>query len=71
MDEFAYFMVRLHRQPATTDLRSLAGMVERLATGEKCSFTSGDELLRLMDDWPASRPATEKAGPRLTTNPGR
>lgn len=30
---------------------SIAGLVEHLGTGEKRSFSSGDELLRLVGSW--------------------
>jgi hypothetical protein len=37
MDRFTYFLVRV-RQPLGREAGRLAGLVERLATGEKHSF---------------------------------
>ncbi len=59
MDRFSYFMIRV-RQPLTPDRSEagapLAGVVERLASGEKRSFESGVELLRLIGTWPEPPP---------------
>lgn len=50
---FSYFMIRLRHAdgggPAAD--ASIAGLVEHLGTGEKRSFSSGDELLRLVGAW--------------------
>ncbi len=51
MDEFSYYMIRIHRAPVEHRPESLAGVVERLATGEKRSFADCDELLRLLGGW--------------------
>jgi hypothetical protein len=51
MDRFTYFLVRV-RQPFGREAGRLAGLVERLATGEKRSFASGEELLRSVAHWP-------------------
>jgi len=60
---FAYFMVRLQRPAAG----GLAGMVERLGTGEKRAFASAAELSQLLDLWsptadprPPSEPCTRE-----------
>ncbi len=50
---FAYFMVRLQR-PAPGGAAALAGVVERLGTGEKRSFASAAELSALLDLWSAA-----------------
>jgi hypothetical protein len=52
MDEFRYYMVRISRPPAETQLElPLTGIVERLGFGEKQSFADGAELLRLLNGW--------------------
>jgi hypothetical protein len=50
-----YFMIRVQRA-GVVEAPAVAGVVERLATGEKRSFQSGDELLRLVTDWPGAIP---------------
>lgn len=45
---FDYFMVRVTR---TADEEPLAGLVERLGTGEKRSFSTGQQLLGLVAAW--------------------
>ncbi len=47
-DRFDYFMVRVTR---TEDDARLTGLVERLGTGEKRSFGSGQQLLWLVGAW--------------------
>lgn len=47
-DRFDYFMVRVTR---TEDDARLTGLVERLGTGVKRSFGSGQELLWLVAAW--------------------
>ena len=44
-----YFMVRLARRER--DPFRVAGLVERLATGEKREFDTADELIRLVMAW--------------------
>lgn len=58
----AYFMVRVQRAVGadgdgaeSLGAPALFGQVERLGTGEKQRFVTGDELLRLVDVW--TRPA--------------
>lgn len=50
METSDYFMLRIRRDTAATTV--LVGLIERLTTGEKRSFDSGDELLRLVTAWP-------------------
>jgi hypothetical protein len=45
-ERFEYFMVRLTRSAHDPD--RLAGLVERLGSGEKRSFDTGEQLLRLV-----------------------
>lgn len=45
-DRFEYFMVRLTRSAHAPD--RLAGLIERLGFGEKRSFDTGEQLLRLV-----------------------
>lgn len=42
-------MIRIHSNP---DPPVIAGAIEHLGTGEKRSFVSGEELLRLLGSWP-------------------
>jgi hypothetical protein len=44
-----YFMVRLARRE--DDPERVAGLVERLATGEKRGFDTADQLVRLVVAW--------------------
>jgi hypothetical protein len=49
MEQFSYYMIRIrHDSPGDHPAEQLAGVVERLATGEKRSFADCDELLRLL-----------------------
>jgi hypothetical protein len=48
MEEFEYFMIRVRRGPPAEVAGMLSGMAERLGTGEKWNFGSGDELLRII-----------------------
>lgn len=45
-ERFEYFMVRLTRSAHAPD--RLAGLIERLGFGEKRSFDTGEQLLRLV-----------------------
>ena len=47
-----YFMVRLARREG--DPERVAGLVERLATGEKREFDTADQLVRLVVAWNSS-----------------
>ena len=62
---FAYYMIRLSqpRVEVGGGDGELAGMVERLATGEKRSFESAGELVQLLGAWPPRRRSIE--GPAL------
>ena len=44
-----YFMIRLARRDQ--DPNRVAGLVERLATGEKRGFDTADQLVRLVVGW--------------------
>ncbi len=48
---YAYFMIRL-QYPLGRERHVLAGAIERLGTGEKHRFRSGEELLGLLRSWP-------------------
>lgn len=48
MDDFAYFKIRIRRESGEQSPEALSGMIERIGTGDKRSFTSGDELMRFM-----------------------
>ncbi|HEY8257881.1 MAG TPA: hypothetical protein VIG08_09510 [Gemmatimonadales bacterium] len=48
MPLFDYYMVRVTR---TEEPAQLAGLIERLGTGEKRSFSSGEQLLGLVAGW--------------------
>ena len=44
-----YFMIRVARRD--DDPERVAGLVERLATGEKRGFATADQLVRLVTAW--------------------
>jgi hypothetical protein len=48
-ERFEYFMVRLTR--SDKDPERVAGLVERIGSGEKRSFETGDQLLRMVGGW--------------------
>jgi hypothetical protein len=50
-DGVEYFMIRIHPH-RTGNPPLLTGAIERLGTGEKLGFTSGEDLLRLLGSWP-------------------
>lgn len=50
-DHFEYFMIRLARWP--NGPVEMIGLAELLRTGEKRRFDSGEQLLRLIGEWPA------------------
>ena len=45
-ERFEYFMVRLTRNPSEPD--RVAGLVERLSSGQKRSFDTAEQLVRLV-----------------------
>jgi hypothetical protein len=48
MEQFDYFMIRVRRAaPDGTD-EPLSGVAERLGTGDKWRFDSGEELLHIV-----------------------
>ncbi len=60
MEQYSYFMIRVEHvrqspadrhSPTDHHLEPLAGVVERLISGEKQSFADGEELLRLLSRW--------------------
>jgi hypothetical protein len=51
VERFAYFMLRIRRPDELPD-NSFSGLVERLATGEKQSFASAEELIRIVSGRP-------------------
>ncbi len=48
-ERFEYFMIRLTR--SDKDPERVAGLVERLGSGEKRSFETGDQLVRMVGGW--------------------
>jgi hypothetical protein len=66
IDRFEYFMVRVSRSMRHPD--RLAGLVERLGSGEKRSFDTGEQLLRLVGGgFTVSSNMQPGAGPRNAT----
>jgi hypothetical protein len=71
-ERFEYFLIRVTR--SDKDPGRLAGLVERLGSGEKRSFETGDQLLRMVGGWFAFdfnlQPSTghRNAGDFETTN---
>ncbi|HEV8149638.1 MAG TPA: hypothetical protein VGP61_05580 [Gemmatimonadales bacterium] len=49
-DRLDYYVVKIRRS-AVAPGSGLAGIVERLGSGEKREFTSCAELARLVEDW--------------------
>jgi hypothetical protein len=45
-ERFEYFMVRLTRSPREPD--RVAGLIERLGSGQKRSFDTGEQLVQLV-----------------------
>jgi hypothetical protein len=45
-ERFEYFMVRLTRSPRNPD--RVAGLIERLGSGQKRRFDTGEQLVRLV-----------------------
>ena len=53
---FSYFMIRVHHEAGEGAGRAeVAGVVERLGTGEKRAFASGQELVDLVGGWPPAQ----------------
>jgi hypothetical protein len=48
-DRFDYFMIRLSQRDGKPE--AMAGQVERMGTGEKRSFETGEQLLDLFAAW--------------------
>jgi hypothetical protein len=57
MDQYGYFMIRIQRSPTQERPEPpLAGVVERLTSGEKQCFGDGKELLRMLNEWTDGAP---------------
>jgi hypothetical protein len=53
LDDFDYFMIRIRRDPSGGTEPLIAGTVERIGTGQKLIFATGDELLRILEPVPS------------------
>lgn len=53
LDSYEYYMVRVRR--TDDDPGQVTGQVERLGTGEKRGFASGEQLARLVALWQIAR----------------
>ena len=53
-ESFAYFTVRLRHTDGVED-EPLAGLIERLGTGEKRTFEDARELVELLRLWQAGK----------------
>jgi hypothetical protein len=72
IEQFAYFMIRVRRTSKSSKGDSLSGMIEELATGEKESFASGAELIRILCRSPGPPPAAGgESEPTLSPHNGR
>ena len=67
MDQFSYYMIRIRYSPSEDRPDPLAGVVERLGSGEKQSFAGGHELLRLLNGWIEGLPNMRTLGERGKT----
>ena len=54
LELYSYFVVRL-RHARSSEVEPWTGVVERLGAGEKCGFSSPEQLIQLLLRW--SRPA--------------
>ena len=57
-EQFDYFMVRVVR--SADEPGRVAGQVERLGTGEKRAFGTGDQLAELVAAWPDLQPERDR-----------
>lgn len=48
---FTYFVVRLQHAASMGRPPELSGVIERLVSGEKCTFRNAAELVRLLQAW--------------------
>jgi len=53
---FEYFMIRLRRAGDAAD--ELSGQIERVGSGEKRRFDTGEHLLELVAGWPGQAHGT-------------
>lgn len=60
LERFDYFMVRLCR--TAREPNRMAGLVERLGSGEKRSFDTGEQLVRLVGGWAGGHIDVQPAG---------
>jgi hypothetical protein len=67
-ERFDYFMVRLSR--TSTDPERLSGQVERLGTGERRSFETGEQLMHLVAVWSASELRAETSNRQISPTLG-
>jgi hypothetical protein len=68
-ERFEYFMIRVTRSYKDPD--RVSGLVERLGSGEKRSFQTGDQLLRMVGGWfDVSLNLQPVTGPRNPGEPG-
>ena len=65
-----YFMIRIHSNP-DQDPPAIAGAIEHLGTGEKRTFVSGEELLRLLGSWPERSSKLPPGSGGSNQSPGR
>ena len=58
-DRYDYFMIRVSQRDGEPD--RMAGQVERMGTGEKRSFETGEQLLELFAAWSSRHTNMESA----------
>ena len=73
MLEFRYFMLRLRVGPeaATTSTQMVAGVVERLGSGERRDFSNAEELVQVMKTWTDAAPNVQAATEPRNSGPER
>lgn len=68
VERFDYFIVRLSRM--STEPERLSGQVERLGSGERRSFETGEQLMHLVAVWSTSEPRAETSDGQLAPTLG-
>jgi hypothetical protein len=58
-DRYDYYMIRLSQRDGEQD--RMAGQIERMGTGEKRGFESGEQLLQLFSAWLTPRTNMESS----------